>query len=204
MTRALVLGVIALVLGVMLAARGHAGRAGAVGAVGASGVVAVLRSTRRARRWAQLERRAGRRTLRAADARLAALLDGAEDALAAIAVDGRDFRAALAPVELAVVDLARRALALGRVRAGHEATLARLAAEPHAGTLAAESRAEVERLDVELEALRRAVVAIGPSVRHLRLLADAGTAGANAGESPAEIETRLVALRHALAEELRS
>src|SRR5207302_9529851 len=140
-------------------------------AVGGAGA-AILRWLGRERRWPRLVRVA-RAAARVGDERLWPLLDSAEDALLAIALDGRDFRRSLEPIERDVVNLARRAMALGRIRAGHEATLARIALEPEPTALELESRAELKRLDVELESLRRALVTIRPSVRHLRLVARA-------------------------------
>jgi hypothetical protein len=186
-----------------LAAAGRPVRALEAAAVGAVGVALLLWLEARERRWPRLARLV-RFTAQVTDERMWPLLDSAEDALAAIALDGREFARSLEPVARGVIDLARRALALGRIRAGHEGTLARIALEPEPTALELESRAEVARLDAELESLRRTLLTIGPSVRHLGLLAATGAAGAAAGESPSEVESRLATLRHALAEEMTS
>ncbi|HZS41893.1 MAG TPA: hypothetical protein VFF06_33920 [Polyangia bacterium] len=201
--REAVLAVVALALAVALVSAGATTRAAAAAAVGAAGVALTVWLGGRERRWPRLTRHA-RAASRVSDERLWPLLDSAEDALRAIALDGREFRRALAPIERDAIGLAQRALALGRIRAGHEATLARIALEPEPTALELESRTEVKRLDAELESLRRALVTIGPSVRHLRLLAATGEAGAAGGDSPSEIESRLATLRHALAEEMAS
>lgn len=194
---------VALALGAAVAASGRWPRATAVAGVGALGLALLLVLGARERRWPRLLR-VMRFDADATDERLWPLIDSAEDALAAIALDGRAFQRSLEPVGRGVIDLARRALALGRIRAGHERALARIELEPEPTALELESRAEVTRLDAELESLRRTLVTIGPSVRHLRLLAATGEAGAAAGESPSEVESRLETLRHALAEEMAS
>jgi hypothetical protein len=110
-------------------------------------------------------------------------------------------RACLEPVGRSVIDLAARAVALGRVRLGHEATLARVEREARATELVRAARAELARVAGDLEQVRAVLVTIGPSVRHLALLVRTEEIGV-AWEAPLELEARVSALREALAEEL--
>jgi hypothetical protein len=201
--RELILVLTALLLSAALVRVGRPSRALAVALAGAAGVALLVWLERRERRWPRLVRHV-RFAQQVSDDRLWPLLDAAEDALAAVAIEGRELGRALEPVARGVIDLARRALALGRIRAGHERTLARISLEPVATRLELDSRAEVARLDAELESLKRTLATIGPSVRHLRLLAQTGEADVHAGEPAHEVEAHLETLRHALAEEMAS
>jgi hypothetical protein len=204
------------VLGLALVGGGEPIRGAVVAALGALGAALVSRAGRLPRRWPRLEKALGRMTVgepsgarrgaaaslwRAAwpllvDGRLEPALDAAEDAL--LALEGVDTM--LAGVRQGVLDLARRALGLSHLRAGHEATLARIFLETRASELELQARAEHARLSAELEQIRGVLATIGPSVRHLSLVASAEQL--DTGQAPAELEERVALLRAALHEEL--
>jgi hypothetical protein len=130
------------------------------------------------------------------DARVVPTLDAAEDALFAIALEGKE----LDPLKEQVIDLVRRAIGLSAVRAGHEATLAKIFLEAQASQLELEVRAEHARVNFDLEQIRGVLATVGPSVRHLRLMTTAEKL--SAGDAPAELHQRVADLRSALSEEL--
>jgi len=188
----------AAVLGLALDGGGEPIRGAVVAALGALGATLVSRLGG-TRRWPRLLRLLGR-ALQEYDDRLEPTLDAAEDALSALAVEGAPFGRSLAPVREGVGDLTRRALGLGRVRLGHEATLARVFLESQAAQLERAARAEHARVSAELEQIRGVLHTIGPSVRHLALLTR--TEQLHTGQAPAELEERVASLREALSEEL--
>ena len=188
---------------VMAAALAHGGelvRGAVVAGLGALGAAVVSRAGVGRARWPRLKKALGRRALAHLDERLTPALDAAEDALIAIAVDGAPFGAALRPVREGVIDLVRRAVGLSLVRAGHEATLAHISLEPEPTALELQSRAALSRVGAELDQIGGVLGNIGPSVRHLRLLTRVEEL--DAGQAPAELESRVASLRDALDEEL--
>jgi hypothetical protein len=188
---------------VMAAALAHGGelvRGAVVAALGALGAALVSRAGRRAPRWPRLGKRLGRRALAGLDERLEPALDAAEDALAAVDVDGARLGRVLVPVADGVVDLVRRAVGLSTVRSGHEATLARIELETRASALEQQTRAALLRVGGELEQIRSVLATVGPSVRHLHLLQRAQEL--DHGQAPAELDHHVASLRDALDEEL--
>jgi hypothetical protein len=185
------------VLSLALLGGGEPVRGAVVAALGAVGAAVVSRAQRWTSRWPRLHKVLGREVDRG-DERLEPTLDAAEDALRALAVEGLPFGRALDPVREGVIDLTRRACGLSRVRAGHEATLARIFLETRATQLELAARSEHARVSAELEQIRAVLHTIGPSVRHLRLLTR--TEELSNGQTPAEVEERVASLREALGE----
>ena len=185
------------VLALALVGGGEPIRGAVVAGLGALGAAVVSRASRPPRRWPRLRGALGRRSLASCnDARLVPTLDAAEDALSEIALEGRE----LDPVKRDVLDLVERAIGLSGVRAGHEATLAKIFFEAHASQLELEARTEHARVNFDLEQIRGVLATVGPSVRHLRLLTAAEKL--SAGDAPAELHQRVADLRNALKGEL--
>jgi hypothetical protein len=186
-----------VVLALALVVGGEPIRGAVVAGLGALGAAVVSRAGRPPRRWPRLRSALGRRMIKNCDdSRLLPTLDAAEDALSAIALEGSE----LAAVEEGVIDLVRRAIGLAAVRAGHEATLAKIFLEAQASQLELEVRTEHARVNFDLEQIRGVLATVGPSVRHLRLLTAAEKLAA--GDAPAELHERVANLRNALSEEL--
>jgi hypothetical protein len=187
------------VLSLALLGGGEPVRGAVVAALGAVGAALVSRAQRWTSRWPRLAKVIGREIDRC-DERLDSTLDAAEDALLAISIEGAPFGRALDAVREGVIDLTRRACGLARVRAGHEATLARIFLETHASQLELAARSEHARVSAELDQIRGALVTIGPSVRHLGLITR--TSELASGQAASEVEERVASLREALSEEL--
>jgi hypothetical protein len=193
------------VLALALIGGGEPIRGAVVAALGAVGAALVSYLGRLPRRWPRLRKALGRARFAALDDRLHPVLDAAEDALLALAVEGDGFGSSLADVRPAVLDLSRRALGLSRIRAGHEATLAGVVFDLRPDTpkpLELQARIEHARVGAELDQIQRALAAIGPSVRHLTLLVH--TERLDEGQAPTELEERVAELCAALHEELRA